>query len=314
MRSSTGSSGAGGSCTSVPEPRVGSRPLDAAECPATFGVEPGLVLAVVADEEPLEDDAIAGRAALVSAGVGSADAVVALSASGGTPYVRRSAGSRPRGRRAHRRGRLRARVGARRRRGARRRGGGRAGSDRRVDEDESRHRAEARPEHDLDGDDGPSGQDLREPDGVGGRREREAARPRATRGRARHGRERGRGGRGALGRGRRRRAWRSSPSCWPSTPTRRAPGWSDTAAGCGRAWSRREAGRRGRGRRRRSRAGRRRARGRRRRRGRPGPCGPGDRRPRLRRPAGERLRRRRLRVRGRGRLPAGGRGPARDAV
>ena len=61
---------------------------DAAECPATFGVEPGLVLAVVADEEPLEDDAIAGRAALVSAGVGSADAVVALSASGGTPYVR----------------------------------------------------------------------------------------------------------------------------------------------------------------------------------------------------------------------------------
>jgi N-acetylmuramic acid 6-phosphate etherase len=60
---------------------------DAAECPATFGVEPGLVLAVVADEEPLEDDAAAGRAALQSAGVGRADAVVALSASGQTPYV-----------------------------------------------------------------------------------------------------------------------------------------------------------------------------------------------------------------------------------
>jgi N-acetylmuramic acid 6-phosphate etherase len=60
--------------------------VDAAECPATFGVEPGLVLALVAESEALEDDAPAGRAA-VSAVAGAADAVVALSASGRTPYV-----------------------------------------------------------------------------------------------------------------------------------------------------------------------------------------------------------------------------------
>jgi N-acetylmuramic acid 6-phosphate etherase len=60
---------------------------DAAECPATFGVEPGLVLALSAEDEPLEDDAAAGRGAVASAGVAAADAVVALSASGRTPYV-----------------------------------------------------------------------------------------------------------------------------------------------------------------------------------------------------------------------------------
>jgi N-acetylmuramic acid 6-phosphate etherase len=60
---------------------------DAAECPATFGVDPGLVLALSAEEEPLEDDAPAGREAVASAGVAATDAVVALSASGRTPYV-----------------------------------------------------------------------------------------------------------------------------------------------------------------------------------------------------------------------------------
>jgi N-acetylmuramic acid 6-phosphate etherase len=61
--------------------------VDAAELPATFGVEPGLALALVATEEALEDDAAAGEAAVAAAGVGAGDAVVALSASGRTPYV-----------------------------------------------------------------------------------------------------------------------------------------------------------------------------------------------------------------------------------
>jgi N-acetylmuramic acid 6-phosphate etherase len=61
--------------------------IDAAECPATFGVEPELVLALVAEEDELEDDAEAGARAVAAAGVGAVDAVVALSASGKTPYV-----------------------------------------------------------------------------------------------------------------------------------------------------------------------------------------------------------------------------------
>jgi N-acetylmuramic acid 6-phosphate etherase len=61
--------------------------LDACECPATFGVEPGLVVALVAEEEALEDDVAAGKAAVVAAAVGPSDAVVALSASGRTPFV-----------------------------------------------------------------------------------------------------------------------------------------------------------------------------------------------------------------------------------
>jgi N-acetylmuramic acid 6-phosphate etherase len=61
--------------------------VDAAECPATFGVEPELVVALVAEEEALEDDAAAGEAAVAGVRVGVGDAVVALSASGRTPYV-----------------------------------------------------------------------------------------------------------------------------------------------------------------------------------------------------------------------------------
>ena len=60
---------------------------DAAECPATFGVDPGLVVALVMVEEPVEDDPSAGEAAVRGAAVGPADAVVALSASGRTPFV-----------------------------------------------------------------------------------------------------------------------------------------------------------------------------------------------------------------------------------
>jgi N-acetylmuramic acid 6-phosphate etherase len=60
---------------------------DASELPATFGIAPGTVLAVVAEAEELEDEGDAGAEAVVRAQVSPRDAVVALSASGRTPYV-----------------------------------------------------------------------------------------------------------------------------------------------------------------------------------------------------------------------------------
>ncbi|MGH3071681.1 MAG: N-acetylmuramic acid 6-phosphate etherase [Gaiellaceae bacterium] len=60
---------------------------DAAECGPTFGLEKGRVLAVTVEHEAGEDDAEAGAAALARTGIGPADAVVALSAGGRTPYV-----------------------------------------------------------------------------------------------------------------------------------------------------------------------------------------------------------------------------------
>jgi N-acetylmuramic acid 6-phosphate etherase len=69
--------------------------VDAAECGPTFGVPPGQVLAVIAGgpdavavaQEAAEDDSGAGSADLSAVDIGADDAVVALSASGGTPYV-----------------------------------------------------------------------------------------------------------------------------------------------------------------------------------------------------------------------------------
>ena len=69
--------------------------VDAAECGPTFGVSPGQVLAVIAGgsdavavaQEAAEDDGGAGSADLTAVDVGADDAVVALSASGRTPYV-----------------------------------------------------------------------------------------------------------------------------------------------------------------------------------------------------------------------------------
>ena len=69
--------------------------VDAAECESTFAVPPGRVVAVIAGgpeaaataQEEAEDDGDAGAAAIRELGVGPADAVVALSASGRTPYV-----------------------------------------------------------------------------------------------------------------------------------------------------------------------------------------------------------------------------------
>jgi N-acetylmuramic acid 6-phosphate etherase len=69
--------------------------VDAAECGPTFGVSPGQVVAIIAGgpdalaeaQEAAEDDAEAGESDLAAVGVGAADAVVAISASGSTPYV-----------------------------------------------------------------------------------------------------------------------------------------------------------------------------------------------------------------------------------
>jgi N-acetylmuramic acid 6-phosphate etherase len=69
--------------------------VDAAECESTFAVAPGRVVALIAGgasaaataQEEAEDDAEAGAAAVRDLAVGPADAVVALSASGRTPYV-----------------------------------------------------------------------------------------------------------------------------------------------------------------------------------------------------------------------------------
>ncbi len=62
--------------------------LDALECGPTFGSPPGEVIAVVADGEDAEDDSARGDADLRALAIGPDDAVVAVSASGSTPYTR----------------------------------------------------------------------------------------------------------------------------------------------------------------------------------------------------------------------------------
>ena len=69
--------------------------LDASECPPTFGVDPGLVIGVIAggDQaltaavEAAEDSADQGRAAVAKLGTGAEDTVVGIAASGRTPFV-----------------------------------------------------------------------------------------------------------------------------------------------------------------------------------------------------------------------------------
>jgi N-acetylmuramic acid 6-phosphate etherase len=62
--------------------------LDAAECPATFGTPPELVVALGAGAcAEVEDDADRGVADVLDANIGPGDAVVAISASGTTPYT-----------------------------------------------------------------------------------------------------------------------------------------------------------------------------------------------------------------------------------
>ena len=61
---------------------------DTAECAATFSIAPGQVVAVFAGEDDAaEDDEEAGASAVRQLGVGPADAVIGVSASGRTPYV-----------------------------------------------------------------------------------------------------------------------------------------------------------------------------------------------------------------------------------
>jgi N-acetylmuramic acid 6-phosphate etherase len=70
--------------------------LDASECPPTFNIPQEMVLACIAGGpqalgqayEDLEDSAEAGQADLARLGVSEPDAVVGITASGRTPYVR----------------------------------------------------------------------------------------------------------------------------------------------------------------------------------------------------------------------------------
>ena len=69
--------------------------LDAAECPPTFGTDPGLVVGLIAGGEPAftraiegaEDDYGQGRVDLEGIGFSADDALVGIAASGRTPYV-----------------------------------------------------------------------------------------------------------------------------------------------------------------------------------------------------------------------------------
>ncbi|HEY2542763.1 MAG TPA: N-acetylmuramic acid 6-phosphate etherase [Gaiellaceae bacterium] len=61
--------------------------LDAMECGPTFGCAPGEVIAIAVDDFDAEDDAELGRTLIGQAGIGPDDAVVAVSASGSTPFT-----------------------------------------------------------------------------------------------------------------------------------------------------------------------------------------------------------------------------------
>ena len=69
--------------------------LDAAECPPTFGVPPGIVVGLIAGGpsamfqavEGAEDDPDLGAAAVIDADINERDTVVGISASGQAPFV-----------------------------------------------------------------------------------------------------------------------------------------------------------------------------------------------------------------------------------
>jgi N-acetylmuramic acid 6-phosphate etherase len=61
--------------------------LDAAECGPTFGSPPGEVTAIVAEGEEAEDDAAAAAERVRALELGPDDAIVAVSASGSTPFA-----------------------------------------------------------------------------------------------------------------------------------------------------------------------------------------------------------------------------------
>lgn len=70
--------------------------LDAAECPPTFGTPPEMVVAIIAggsqalvrSVEGAEDDEVTATREMNTLGVGRADVVVGIAASGTTPFVR----------------------------------------------------------------------------------------------------------------------------------------------------------------------------------------------------------------------------------
>ena len=168
--------------------------VDAVECGPTFGVPPEQVIALVAGgatalavaQEAAEDDDAAGAADRRGGRCRGARCRRPAVRERRYPLRGRRCASCTRGRRAHCRRRLRPRVRAgpaRRPRGRRRR---RARGDRGLDEDEGRHGAEARAEHDLDRVDGADRQDLRQPDGRRRREQRKASQPRSQRRRDRH--------------------------------------------------------------------------------------------------------------------------------
>jgi len=61
--------------------------VDAMECSPTYGSPPGEVVAIAVDEFEAEDDADLGLRLVRDAGIGAGDAVVAVSASGSTPFT-----------------------------------------------------------------------------------------------------------------------------------------------------------------------------------------------------------------------------------
>jgi N-acetylmuramic acid 6-phosphate etherase len=61
--------------------------LDAEECVATFSATPGQVVALTAEGVAGEDDRAGGAGAIRASGVGAAEAVVGVTASGRTPFV-----------------------------------------------------------------------------------------------------------------------------------------------------------------------------------------------------------------------------------
>jgi N-acetylmuramic acid 6-phosphate etherase len=61
--------------------------LDAAECPATFGIDPDVVQAHAVEDPGQEDERILGQSAATEAQLGERDIVVGISASGRTAYV-----------------------------------------------------------------------------------------------------------------------------------------------------------------------------------------------------------------------------------
>ena len=79
--------GAGGSSTSAPERPAGSRALDAAECGPTFGAAPEVVAVFVDGDGCARTTRRAARPICARSALGADDAVVAVSASGATPYT-----------------------------------------------------------------------------------------------------------------------------------------------------------------------------------------------------------------------------------